>query len=112
MFEIPGKKYDEVFPLLDAGLRPPTFLAYVEWFSPIPATPDPKHLMYKVSRSIQGGQRKASIIPVDAILGSVHLLPRFGPIMPRDWTTYTVLDKCQTFYINPFANVQSYMTFG
>ena len=112
MFKIPGKKFDEVFPLLDTSLRPPTFLAYVEWFSPIPATPDPKHLMYKVSRSIQGGRQNASIIPVDTILGSIHLLPCFGPIMPHDWTTYTILDKSQNFYINPFTNVQSYMTFG
>ena len=68
--------------------------------------------MYKVSRLFQGGRQNASIIPVDAILGSVHLLPRFGPIVQCDWTTYTVLEKCQTFYINPFANMQSYFTFG
>jgi hypothetical protein len=88
------------------------YLAYIEWFSPIPAVPDPKHLMYKVSRSIQGGRRSASIIPVDSITCSVHLLPRFGPVTPREWNTFTVLDKCQTFYINAFTNVQSYMTFA
>jgi hypothetical protein len=55
VFEIPRNKIDDVFPMLDAATRPPRFLAYVEWFSPIPATPDPKHLMYKVSRSNQGG---------------------------------------------------------
>ena len=84
VFEIPRIKIDEVFSSLDPTLRPPTFLAYVEWFTPIPATHDPKHLMYKVSRSIQGGQQNASIILVDTILGSIHLLPRFGPIVPRD----------------------------
>jgi hypothetical protein len=109
LFEIPSKKIDDVFPLLDT--RPPRFLAYVEWFSPIPATPEPKHLMYKVSRSIQGGRRNASIISVDAILRSVHLLPRFGPVMPRDWNTFTVLEKCPTFYVNPFADMHSYMSF-
>ena len=112
VFEIPRIKIDEVFSSLDPTLRPPMFLAYIEWFTPIPATRDPKHLMYKVLRSVQGGRRNASIIPVDTILGSVHLLPRFGPIVPRDWTTYTVLEKCQTFYVNPFTNAQSYITFG
>ena len=79
VFKIPNNKIDDVFPMLDT--RPPTLLAYVEWFSPIPATPNPKHLMYKVSRSIQGGRWRASIVPVDSIACSVHLLPRFGPIL-------------------------------
>ena len=109
VFEIPSKKIDEVFPLLDT--KPPTTLAYVEWFSPIPATPEPKHLMYKVSRSMQGGRRSASVIPVNSIVGSVHLLPRFGPALPHDWNSFTVLEKCPTFYINPFTNVDSYMSF-
>jgi len=111
VFEIPRNKIDDVFPMLDAATRPPRFLAYVEWFSPIPATPDPKHLMYKVSRSNQGGRRSASIITVDSIASSVHLLPRFGPVVPRDWNTFTVLEKCQTFYINTFTNMRSYTTF-
>ncbi len=50
---IPSNKIDNVFPSLD--VRPAKYLAYVEWFSPTPAAPDPKHLMYKVLRSIQGG---------------------------------------------------------
>ncbi len=109
VFEIPTNKIDEVFHSLD--VRPPKYLAYVEWFSPIPAAPEPKSLMYKVTRLTQGGRRSACIIPVDSIVGSVHLLPRFGPIVPRGWNTFTVLDKCQSFYINPFTNNQSYLTF-
>ena len=89
---------------------PPIHLAYVEWFSPLSATPDPKHLMYRVSRLTQGGERRAGIIPVSWILCSVHLLPCFGPVVPRDWSSFTVLDQCQTFYLNPFTDVQSYIT--
>ena len=110
VFKIPKNKIDYVFPSPDN--RPPSHLAYVEWFTPIPAAAEPNHLMYKVSRSIQGGQRSASIIPVDSMVRSIHLLPRFGPIIPREWNAFTVLDKCQTFYINPFVDIQSYMMYA
>ncbi|KAH8978469.1 hypothetical protein EDB92DRAFT_1772471, partial [Lactarius akahatsu] len=53
-------------------------LAYVEWFSPIPATPDANHSLYRVSRLTHNGWHDASIIPVDSIFLSVHLFPRFG----------------------------------
>lgn len=68
--------------------------------------------MYKVSRSIKDGRRSASIIPVDTIARSVHLLPRFSHVTPRDWNVSTVLDKCHSFYINPFTNVNSYLIFA
>jgi len=90
---------------------PPTHLAYVEWFTPLPARPEPKHLMYKVSKMMSQGCRCADIIPVKSILRSVHLIPRFGPVMPQEWSTFTVLDKCHTFYVNPFTDIRSYLTF-
>ncbi len=43
---------------------------------------------------------------------SIHLLPRFGPIIPHEWNAFMVLDKCQTFYINPFVDIQSYMMYA
>ncbi|KAF8489264.1 hypothetical protein F5888DRAFT_1622210, partial [Russula emetica] len=86
--------------------------AYVEWFSPVPAVREPQHLMFKVSRSIQGGRRSASIIPVDSIVRSIHLIPRFGSVTPHDWNAYNVLDNCQSFYINPFIDLHSYITFA
>src|SRR5713101_4507290 len=48
VFKIPDNKIDAVFPSLDT--RPPSHLVYVEWFTPIPTRPEPKHQMYKVSR--------------------------------------------------------------
>ena len=109
VFEIPSKKINKVFPLLNT--KPPTTLAYIKWFSPILATPEPKHLMYKVSRSMQGGQQSPSVIPVDSIVSSVHLFPQFGPTLLHDWNSFTVLEKCTTFYINPLTNANSYMLF-
>ena len=110
VFQLPKKTIQEVCPSLDTS--PPTHLAYVEWFSPLTTTPDPKHLMYRVSRLTQGGERRAGIIPVDWIRCSVHLLPRFGPVVPHDWNSFTVLEQCQTFYLNPFTDVESYITFA
>jgi hypothetical protein len=89
----------------------PGHLAYVEWFSSLPATPEAKHSMYKISRLLHNGQRVASIIPVESIIGSVHVIPRMGPVVPPGWSSFTVLDKCQTFYVNPFTDERSYLTF-
>jgi hypothetical protein len=89
----------------------PQHLAYVEWFSSIPANPGSNHLLYKVTRLTRRGRRCASIIPVDAILRSVHLLPIFGQPAPQDWNTFSVLELCNAFYINPFSDRDSYMIF-
>ena len=51
----------------------------------------------------------AGIIPVDWIVHSVHLLPCFGPVVPQEWNSFTVLDLCQMFYVNLFTNVHNYI---
>ena len=109
VFELPNRVIPEVFSTLDT---PPRHLAYVEWFTPLPAMPDPKHGLYKVSKLTENGRRSASIITVESIVRSVHLIPRFGPVVPREWNSFTVLDLCNTFYVNTFANVPSYLTFA
>jgi len=109
VFQIPSRWVRDMAPSLDTS--PPTHLAYVEWFTPLATTPDPKHMMYRVSRQMQDGSRRASIIPVDWIRCSIHLLPRLGPVVPQDWNGFTVLDKCQTFYVNPFSDVDNYLNF-
>ena len=65
--------------------------------------------MYRVSRLTKDKERCAGVIPVDWIVRSVHLLPCFGPVVPQEWNSFTVLDKCQVFYVNPFTNVDSYI---
>ena len=109
VFQIPRRWVHDVAPLLDTSL--PTHLAYVEWFTPITSSPDPRHQMHRVSRQIQDGCRCASIIPVDWIRRSIHLLPQFGPVVPQGCNSFTVLDKCNTFYINPFSDVDNYLSF-
>jgi len=75
VFELPNRVIPEVFSLPDT---PPKHLAYVEWFTPLLATPDPKHGMYRVSRLTENGRRSASIIRVESIVRSVHLIPHCG----------------------------------
>ena len=53
-----------------------------------------------------------SMLPVESILCSVHLFPWFSPNIPQTWKSSTVLGLCQTFYVNPFVNRQSYLTFA
>jgi hypothetical protein len=109
VFQIPNVAIPMVFPLSETVA--PTYLAYVEWFSALSTTPDPRHMLHKVSRLTRRGRRCAGIIPADSILGSVHLIPRFGQVVPRDWNCFTVLEQCDTFYINPFKDISTYLTF-
>ncbi|KAH8991902.1 hypothetical protein EDB86DRAFT_3065110 [Lactarius hatsudake] len=112
VFQLPNKAILEVFPLLDTVVTaPPTHLAYVEWFSPIPARPDANQLMYRVSRLMHNGHRRASIIPVSSVISSIHLFPHFGHRIPLEWNTYSVLELCHTFYVNPFSDRDTYLRF-
>lgn len=97
--------------LFSANRQPPTYLAYIEWFKLCGPSPKPNHLLYRVQRSKDSnGFHLASIIPVDAIKQSIHLIPQFGPVAPRHWQTDNVLDLCKFFYVNSFFNRQSYHT--
>jgi hypothetical protein len=103
VFQLPSKVIPHLFPSPDA--TPPSHLAYVEWFTPIPATPDANSVLYRVSRLVQNGQHIASVIPVESILYSVHLLPRFKQSQDTQaWNTFMVLELCHHFYVNSFSN--------
>ncbi|KAJ3987299.1 hypothetical protein F5890DRAFT_1472384, partial [Lentinula detonsa] len=89
----------------------PHVLAYIEWFTPF-TTQDPNHGLYKVSRSTVEGGRLASIIDIQRILRSVHLLPRFGPIANREWTSSSVLEDCTSFLVNSDSDRDIYQFFA
>ena len=82
-------------------------LAYIEWFSKFTA-PDSNHRMFKLNRSLEDGERIASIVPISSIRRSVHLFPKFGPSVPEGWSSDNVLEKCATFYLNPFTDRHMY----
>jgi len=66
--------------------------------------------MYKISRCIKNGKQQASVIPVNLIRQSVHLIPEFGPIAPTIWKSSTVLELASNFFVNPFSDRFAYST--
>ena len=109
VFRLPNKAIPQVFPSPDT--TPPSHLAYVEWFTPIPTAPEHDSGLYKVSRMVRNGRHVASVIPVESILYSVHLFPRFEQDT-RNWNTFTVLDSCHSFYLNSFSNRDIFLLFS
>lgn len=91
----------------DEAEAPSERLAYVEWFSKF-NSPENNHGMHKLKRSADDGARVASVIPISSIRRSVHLFPRFGQVVPEDWTSDNVLENCSTFYLNPFTDRNMY----
>ncbi|KAI9430251.1 hypothetical protein BJY52DRAFT_1208101 [Lactarius psammicola] len=105
VFRLPKQVASSVF----TGSRPPpTDLAYVEWFSPLTPASGGSHGMFQTSRSYHNGQCLASIIPLADICQSVQLFPVFGPFAPWQWHGSTVLEDCNSFYINPFLDEHIY----
>jgi len=105
VFQIPSAVISQMFSPAQAA-QVPTHLVYVEWFNPIPSMPDSNHGMYRVSRLFNGRCRHASIILLDAIVSSIQLFPRIIPNSSplADWNSFTVLEHCNSFYINPFSD--------
>jgi hypothetical protein len=101
IFSIPQMVQDALFSP-DTILEP--HFAYIEWFTQFQRAPDSNHGMYAVSRTIQNGQRIASIVPLSYIQGSIHLIPKFGPVAPRQWTSSNVLELCPKFFVNSYSD--------
>ncbi|KAM6491449.1 hypothetical protein JOM56_013018 [Amanita muscaria] len=94
---------------LDCGRPLPPYFAYVEWFTPFRQAPECNTGMFKVSRSFIGTSRLSEIIPISNIAQSVHLFPFHGPAIPREWSSSTVLENCNTFFVNPFTDRRTYL---
>lgn len=93
------------------GLKQKHF-AYVEWYTPFKKAPmDQGSRLFKIKCLYDSnGKQKTSIVPVSYIRQSVHLLPKFGPVVPVHWTSSNVLDEAEAFYVNPFTDRYSYST--
>ncbi|KAG1828595.1 hypothetical protein DFJ58DRAFT_672192 [Suillus subalutaceus] len=108
MFTFPPKSIPLLFP---PTVHLPTHLAYVEWFTPFPPAADRNSRLYKLLQSLRGGDTVASIVPVADIERSVHLIPRFGVMAPREWTSDTVLEDCDTFWLNSYIDRYTFSMF-
>ncbi|KAK7464428.1 hypothetical protein VKT23_006595 [Stygiomarasmius scandens] len=89
----------------------PSYLAYVEWFTPFPRK-DNNSGLYKVSRCNVEGGRLASVVDIRRLIRSVHLIPAFGRVAPRDWTSSTVLETCPAFFVNTDSDRHMYQLFA
>ncbi|KAF7377425.1 hypothetical protein MSAN_00164100 [Mycena sanguinolenta] len=107
VFSIPAASLHNLFP---PTISPPKHLAYVEWFSPFSSEPEPHHLLYKLKPSYKNGERLCSIIPVANIRRSIQLLPKFGPVAPKEWTSSNVLEQCPVFFANSLGDRHLYAT--
>jgi hypothetical protein len=94
-------------------LRPsvaPEHFVYVEWFTPLQALPDRATGLFKISKSfLLDDTLLSSVVPLSYIYRSVHLFPKFGPVAPISWSSSNILDKCDTFYLNPFTDRHLYI---
>lgn len=82
----------------------PKHLAYVEWFTPF-GRPGPNHALHRITRSLTAeGGNLASVVDLKRVVRSVALTPNFGKVADRSWTSSTVMDKCKSFFVNPFPD--------
>ena len=103
VFSIPARFHSHLF---KHTVTVPHHLAYVQWYSKL-TEPDPIHGLFKLRpQKDSGGNWVCSIVPVANIRRSVHLLPKFGPAVPAEWTSSNVLDKCSVFYLNTYTDRQ------
>ncbi|PPQ83323.1 hypothetical protein CVT26_015163 [Gymnopilus dilepis] len=107
IFSLPQQAVDHWFP---SGF-PHKHLAYVEWFTPFSKAPvDRNSKLFKISRLLSRGERRASVIPVSLIRSSIHLFPKFGPQAPVSWSSSNVLENASSFYVNVFSDRFIYST--
>ncbi|KAG1858579.1 hypothetical protein C8R48DRAFT_755592 [Suillus tomentosus] len=95
IFSLPQKSLQVLFP---PTVNIPPHLAYIEWFTPFPSAPDRNNGLYKLSRLMRGGDRVSSIVP-------------FGDSAPREWTSETVLEDCNVFWVNSYIDRYTFSIF-
>ena len=87
----------------------PNKLAYVEWFTPFRA-PHPHSGLFLVSRSSRNNEPISEIIPLDSIVSSCHLIPKFGTnFLPAKWDSDSVLEECKSFFLNKYLNIKFFL---
>lgn len=112
IFKLPLTIYDG---LRDAPIQwPKTPLAYVEWYSKVPASPDAVHGMYAIKKvkPRTDGTISGSIIPLSQIRQTCQLQPYWtGPhVDSSTYTTDNVLDVSDNFVLNNWTSMHAYQT--
>ena len=106
IFKLPRGAHDYHMP----SVISPGHLAYVEWYSSFKESPEDDHLLYEVRKVTFENKAVASIIPLYNIVRSVHLFPKLPISLPEKWTSSTILDDCDIFYVNSFSDRHAFHT--
>jgi hypothetical protein len=98
-------------------------LVYIEWYSKLQKTANPRHgMMYPIkkitapstqpssSTEAQVTRVQGAILPLSCIRQSCMLFPIFPASVPTHWTPNSVLDDASSFYINNWLSKYSYQT--
>lgn len=110
VFTISEAVSERIFDVIPIHNRP-RYLAYVEWFSPLPRQVHADTGMYPITRSYDGGDRLCSVIDIRRIVRSAHLLPKYGVgqiASKLDWTSSDVLDRCTSFWLNNHSDLDMF----
>ena len=83
-------------------------LAYVEWFTPL-RTKDKITGMYSVSRSTRLGRRNAEVLSATCIVRACHLVGKTGREIDHAWTTENLLEEANTFWVNNYIDVDTFI---
>ena len=67
--------------------------------------------MYQITRSFRNRYRHTSIIPVNQIVRSCHLIPKFGTKIGHTWNAENVLDYAEVYYLNPDLHLHDFILF-
>ncbi|KAM5541077.1 hypothetical protein V8D89_005388 [Ganoderma adspersum] len=79
------------------------------WASPTQKRQDAHYDTVLIRKDLEHGQQThASIIPITSILRSCHLIPVWGEHVDCHWTSSTVLDVCDDFFLNTFSDHDMY----
>ncbi|THU98466.1 hypothetical protein K435DRAFT_818868 [Dendrothele bispora CBS 962.96] len=106
IFSLPAGKLETLFA---SNSMPPKHLAYVEWFTKFNQRPDSYSGLHTVKRQRVSGRGVASaIVPLETLQRSVHLIPKWEGMVPSEWTSESVLDECNVFFLNVFKDDHSY----
>ena len=86
----------------------PNKLAYIEWFTPFRA-PHLDSGLFSVTRASRNNGPDSEVIPLDSIISSCHLIPRFGTkFHPAKWDSDNALEECKSFFLNKYLNIQTF----
>jgi hypothetical protein len=84
----------------------PRYHACVEWFNPFRRAPNSDSNLYSVTRSHRNNAPITEIVPLDSIVSSCYLTPKFGTSYhPARWSSSDIIEECKSFTLNKYISL-------